>query len=73
MEIEIYAWIGRIATWLFVGYVLLKIISFILIEVINWLGKKFDSSWILIEYIYRRKEFKEWTKDKQRIIKKNKH
>lgn len=73
MELEIYTWIGRIAVWLFVGYVVFKILAFIMVEVINWLGKKFDTSWILIEYIYYRKDFKEWIKDKQRIVKKKKH
>lgn len=69
METEIYTWVGKITVWLFVAYIIFKILSFILIEVINWLGNKFDTTWSFIEYLVYKKDFKKWVKNKRRIKK----
>lgn len=67
MEIEIYNLIGKIVIWLSAGYIIFKLLSSILISVINWLGEKGIFLWKFVEFIYYRKEFKEWVKDKERI------
>lgn len=73
MEDRIYFWIGLLAVWLGIGYLAVKIIGFILIALINWAGDKFDKMWLFMEFLYYRKEFKDWIKDKQRHPRMNKH
>ena len=73
MEIEIYIWIGRIAVCLCFGFLAFKLIGYILESLINWMGKRWNNMWAFIEYLYYRKDFKEWVKNKQRHSKMDKH
>lgn len=38
-------------------------------KLLNIIGRKYGSSWIIVEYAFYRKQFKEWIKDKERINK----
>lgn len=73
MEIEIYLWIGRLAVWLCFGFLIFKLIGYVLENLINWMGKRWNNMWAFIEYLYYRKDFKEWIKDKERHPKMDKH
>lgn len=73
MEIEIYIWIGRLAVWLCFGYLIFEIIGYVLEKSIDWIGRRFDSAWIIVEYMHYRKDFKEWVKDKKRHPKMDKY
>lgn len=73
METQIYLWIGRIAVWLSFGIISFKILGWLLEEFINWLGKRYNNMWIVIEYAFYRHKFKKWIKDKERHPKMKKH
>lgn len=73
MEIEMYIWIGRIAVWLCFGFLAFKLMGYILKNLINWMGGRWNNMWAFIEYLYYRQDFKEWVKDKQRHPKMDKH
>ena len=66
MEDKIYYWVGLLSVWVGFGYITIKIIGLILITLINWLGNRFDKMWFFLEFLYYRKDFKEFVKDKQR-------
>jgi hypothetical protein len=66
MEEKIYYWVGLIAIWSGIVYLTIKITCLILISLINCMGDKFDKMWFFMEFIYYRKKFKEWVKDKER-------
>lgn len=64
---QIYELIGLIIVVLsaIIGSIL--IIGFLVKIIVNKLGRVFTSLWTIIEFIYYRKEFKDWVKDKERI------
>jgi len=64
---EVYAGIGFLVVWILIMAILFIVLGFIIINVINWLGSKFKTMWVFIEYLYYRSDFKEWVKDKERI------
>lgn len=63
---QAYNWIGFIVMYLsaFLGSAIA--IAFIFKLILNVLGSKFYWMWIIIEYMYYRKDFKEWVSDKER-------
>lgn len=73
METQIYLWVGRLAVWLCFGFLLFKLIGWIMVNAINWLSTKFNVMWNVFEYFYYRQDFKEWVKAKERHPKSKKH
>ena len=64
---EVYTGIGFLVVWLLLTVIGFLILGYIIVNVTNWLGSKFKTMWIFIEYMYYRTQFKEWVKDKERI------
>lgn len=55
-------------TALFIGILtLLLLLSFLAIQIINILAKRFKTFWIIVEYRFYRKDFKEFFKDKESV------
>jgi hypothetical protein len=56
----------------FSTFLILSLIAFLFLFinlfewVVNQLGKRFKNIWIIIEFQFYRKEFKEWVKTKER-------
>ena len=63
---QIYYWIGLVVFWLsaMIGSVIS--IGFLVKKILDELGRRFKIMWIMVEFSYYRKEFKEWVKDKKR-------
>ena len=66
MELEVYLCIGKLAVWLCFAFLLIKLIGYIFVSIVNWAGDRWNNLWAFIEYLYYRKEFKDWVKDKER-------
>lgn len=53
---------------LFIGFLILLFIKFAVIAfLINALGKKYKILWLIVEYSYYKKEFKEFFKEKKSV------
>ena len=63
---DIYYFIGFVIVWLSITTALLFIIAFFYELIINWIGRKFKSIWVIMEFQIYKKEFKEWVKNKPR-------
>jgi len=63
---QIYSWIGLIVFWLsaIIGSILT--IGYLGKLLLDELGHRFKTMWIMVEFAHYRKEFKEWVKDKKR-------
>ena len=64
---ETYHWIGFVMYWLCAVLGCLAVVGFLLVQIINLIGKFFDTAWVLVEFAYYKKDFLEWVKDKERI------
>lgn len=62
----IYHWIGFAVIWLSVITIAFFILAFFYEMIINWIGRRFKSVWIIFEFQFYKKEFKEWVKNKPR-------
>lgn len=62
----IYQWIGFAFFWLSFFVIACFVLALFYEFVMNWLGSKFKSLWVIIEFQFYKKEFKEWVKDKER-------
>lgn len=62
----IYHWIGFAFVWLSILTAGFFTLAFFYEIIINWIGKRFKSIWIIYEFQFYKKDFKEWVKDKQR-------
>lgn len=59
---QVYYWIGLVIFWVSVGSLAGILINMLL----NELGRRFRTMWIIIEFVYYRRDFKKWIKDKER-------
>ena len=67
--VDIYYWFGFIVFWACVTIGVSIIAGYLYKKLLDELGKRFKSVWILFEFAYYKKDFKEWVKDKERIVK----
>ena len=63
---QIYYWIGLIVFWLSATIGSVAIIGFLGKLLLNELGRRIRTTWIIVEYAHYRKQFNEWVKDKKR-------
>lgn len=63
---EVYRTIGKIYFWVCFSTGTVIIFLFTIIVLFNLLGRKFKTLWIVVEFVYYRKDFKEFVKDKKR-------
>lgn len=63
---QIYYWIGLVVFWLFATIGSVVAIGFLGRILLDELGRRFNTMWIMVEFSYYRKDFKEWVKDKKR-------
>lgn len=61
---QIYYWIGLSVFWLSATIGSVIIVSYLLKELLNYLGKKFKILWVMVEFVYYKKDFIEWVKDR---------
>ena len=63
---QAYYWIGLVVFWLsaIIGSVLT--VGFLAKLLLDELGRRFKTMWIMVEFAYYRKDFKKWVKDKKR-------
>jgi hypothetical protein len=63
---QIYYWIGLVIFWLsaIIGSVIA--IGFLAKILLDELGRRFKTMWLMVEFAHYRKEFKEWVKAKKR-------
>lgn len=66
MEDVLYYWTGFSLVWLALSSLLFIVVRWVFIKTMNKLGGIFSSMWHFIEFIFYRKYFKEWVKDKER-------
>lgn len=62
----IYHWIGFAVVWLSVIICLIIALRTLFKITMDKLGRNFKSIWIMVEFAFYRKDFKEWIKDKKR-------
>lgn len=62
----VYHWIGFAVVWLSAIAGCLALILFFYVLLVNWIGRKFKSLYIIVEYQFYKERFKEWIKDKER-------
>lgn len=60
---EIFYWIGIITVFLFFLWTTITVLGIILTSIINQLGRWFHNWWIIVDWAWHRKEFKQWLKD----------
>ena len=58
---------GIIAIWSILITSILVLLALGVTKLLNYLGRTNGSIWIIVEYAFYRKQFKEWVKDKERI------
>lgn len=58
---------GLIAIWSILITSILVLLALGVTKLLNYLGRTNGSIWIIVEYAFYRKQFKEWVKDKERI------
>ena len=63
---QIYHWIGLVVFWLSVPTGLFIIFQFAIMWMMNILCKKWNSIWMIVEFGYYKKDFKNWVKNKNR-------
>lgn len=63
---QIYYWIGLVVFWLSATIGSIVAIGFLGRILLNELGRRFKTMWIMVEFAHYRKDFKEWVKDKKR-------
>ena len=63
---QVYYWIGLSIFWLSATIGSVIVLGYLLIELLDYLGKKFKILWVMVEFAYYKKEFMEWVKDKKR-------
>lgn len=63
--------IGATILFLCAGFATTKVIVWLFASLVNELSKNLKVMWVMLEFAYYRKEFKEWVKDKERHIKYN--
>lgn len=66
MEDVLYYWTGFSLVWLALVCLLFIVLRWLFINIVNWLGSIFSSMWHFIEFIFYRKDFLVWVKDKER-------
>lgn len=64
-----YHIIGMIFVWLSVAIMLFMVLGHILDKSLNYLGKRFNTLFVIVEFQFYKKRFKEWVKDNPRHIK----
>ena len=62
----IYSWIGFFSFWAYLLIFSVIISKWLIENFFNYWAKISKFPWRMFEYIYYRKEFKEWIKDKER-------
>lgn len=63
---QIYYWIGLSVFWLSATIGSVIVVSYLLKELLDYLGKKFKILWVMVEFVYYKKDFIEWVKAKER-------
>ena len=63
---QIYNWIGLVVFWISATIGSIIAIGFLIRIILDKLGRRFKTLWIIVEFGYYRKSFKEWVKDKKR-------
>ncbi len=63
---QIYYWIGLVVFWLSATIGSVVVIGFLGKILLDELGRRFKTMWIMVEFAYYQKDFKEWVKDKKR-------
>ena len=63
---QIYYWIGLVVFWLSATIGIVVAIGYLVNILLNELGRRFKTLWIIVEFAHYRKDFKEWVKDKKR-------
>jgi len=63
---QIYYWIGLVVFWLSATIASVVAVGFLGEILLDELGRKFKTMWIMVEFAHYRKDFKEWVKDKKR-------
>ena len=63
---QVYYWIGLVVFWLSAIIGSGVVVYFLGEIILNELGRRFKIFWVMIEFIYYKKDFKEWVKDKER-------
>lgn len=63
---QIYYWIGLVVFWLSATIGSVVVIGVLGKILLNELGRRFKTMWIMVEFAHYRKEFKEWVKAKKR-------
>ena len=63
---HIYYWIGLIVFMLSATIGSVVIIGYLGKLLLDELGRKFKTTWIIVEYAHYRQQFKKWVKDKKR-------
>jgi hypothetical protein len=63
---QIYYWIGLIVFWLSATIGSVLVVGFLGKTLLDELGRRFKTLWIMVEFAHYRKDFKEWVKDKKR-------
>lgn len=62
----IYNYAGFVFLWMSIAIGMAVILTLFYVFFVNWIGKKWKNSFMILEFIIYRKEFKEWVKDKPR-------
>jgi hypothetical protein len=63
---QIYYFIGLVVFWLSATIGSVIAIGFLVKILLDELGRRFRTLWVIAEYAHYRKEFKKWVKDKKR-------
>jgi len=63
---QIYYWIGLVVFWLSAIIGSVVAVGYLSKLLLDKLGRQIKTTWIIVEFAYYRKEFKEWVKDKKR-------
>ena len=58
---------GIVFIWSILITSILVLLALGVTKLLNYLGRINGSIWIIVEYAFYRKQFKEWVKDKERI------
>ena len=63
---EIYYWTGFVFFWLMAIIGCLAMLIVLYTSIFNWISRNYKSLWIIVEFQFYRKQFKEWVKDQPR-------
>jgi len=64
-----FQYVGFLVIYLSAAAGILITTGFLINLTLNKLGKQFKSLWNIVEFVYHKKEFKEWVKGKERLSK----